>query len=137
MPVKEVFATQGEEAFREIERRVVRDACALDDAVIAAGGGAVVDDENREALAEGGLVFCLVASPEAVARRVGAKVQERPMLAGHADLLARIRELQAEREPAYARIPRQIDTSDLSVDQVVDAIESAVEAASRSREVSS
>ncbi len=131
MPVREVFAKQGEEAFRELEKRVVRDACALDDAVIAAGGGAVVDDENREALADGGLMFCLVSTPDAVLRRVGPNVDDRPMLAGHADVLGRIRELQAEREPAYARIPRRIDTSDLSVSQVVEAIEAAVDGAAK------
>ncbi len=133
MSVREVFAKQGEIAFRELEKRVVRDACALDDAVIAAGGGAVVDDENREALSDGGFMVCLVASPEAVVRRVGPSVDDRPMLAGHSDLLGRIRELQAEREPAYARIPRRIDTSDLSIGQVVDAIEAAVDAAARSQ----
>jgi shikimate kinase len=137
MPVREVFAQQGEVAFRELEKRVVRDACALDEAVIAAGGGAVVDDENREALADGGLLFCLVASPEAVLRRVGLNVADRPLLAGHSDVIARIRELQAEREPAYARIPRQIDTSDLDVEQVVRAIETAIDAAASAQGASS
>lgn len=133
MPASEVFATQGEDAFRELEKRVVRDACALDDAVIAAGGGAVVDDESREALADGGLLFCLVATPEAVLQRVGPEVEARPMLAGHPDLLERIRELQAEREPAYARIPRHVDTSERSVDEVVSAIEVAVDTASKAQ----
>jgi len=133
MPVREIFARKGEDAFRALEKRVVRDACALDDAVIAAGGGAVLDDENREALCEGALVFCLVASPEAIAARVGPGVGERPMLAGHPDLLARIRELQAERAPVYARIARQIDTTGRDVAQVVDAIDAAVEASAKMR----
>ena len=76
-------------------------------------------------------MVCLVATPEAVALRVGGSVQDRPLLAGHPDLLARIRELQAEREPAYARIPCRIDTSDLDVDQVVRAVETAVDIASK------
>ena len=137
MPVKDIFANLGEDAFRQLEKRVVRDACALDEAVIAAGGGAVVDDESREALADGGLMFCLVATPEVVAERVRPSVRERPMLAGHPDLLVRIRELQEDREPAYARIPRRIDTSDLDVDQVVDTIDVAIEAAARARGASS
>lgn len=133
LPVRDVFTTQGEEAFRELETRVVRDACALDDAVIAAGGGAVIDDDNREALADGGLLFCLVATPEAVLQRIGPRVEDRPLLAGHPDLLARIRELQAERESAYARIPRHVDTSERSVDEIVSAIEVAIDAASKAQ----
>lgn len=133
MPVRQLFAKQGEESFRELEKRVVRDVCALDDAVIAAGGGAVIDDESREALADGGLLFCLVATPEAVLRRVGPNVDDRPLLAGHSDLLARIAELQAEREPAYARISRRIDTSDRTIDEVVSAIEVEVDSAAKTQ----
>ena len=126
MPVREIFAQRGEDEFRSIEKRVVRDASNLDDAVIAAGGGAVIDDENRETLAGGGLMVCLLARPEVVASRVASVVEERPLLAGHDDLVGRIRELQAERASAYARIRNQVDTSDLAVEAVAAAVERLV-----------
>jgi len=137
MPVREIFTERGEAVFRELEKRTLREACALDHAVIAVGGGAVVDEDNRRVLAEGSLLFCLEASPEVVAQRVGPSVVDRPLLAGHPDLRERIRELQASRTAAYAAIPRHIDTSELSVDQVVDAIEGAIAGAAGSREESS
>src|SRR5437588_12841943 len=55
MTVQEVFATQGEAAFRKIESRAVADACASPvPAVIACGGGAVLDPFNRRRLQHAG-----------------------------------------------------------------------------------
>ena len=133
MPVAEIFAQRGEGVFRSLEKNAIKAACEREDIVIAAGGGAIVDDENRTALVRAGRVFCLIARPEVVASRVGRRAASRPMLAGHEDLVARIRELQAEREPAYSSIPDQVDTSDLSVDEVVDSIEHVLGADPASR----
>lgn len=127
-PVSEIFAERGEAAFRSLERSAVQAACERENVVIAAGGGAVVDEENRNTLARAGRLFCLVARPEVVALRVGRRAADRPMLAGSGDLIDRIRELQAERAPAYSGISDQVDTSDLAVDEVVDSIDRALEA---------
>ncbi|MBV8951679.1 MAG: shikimate kinase, partial [Actinobacteria bacterium] len=55
MPVKDVFATQGEDAFRALERQAVADACASPvPAVIACGGGAVLDPTNRRRMQHAG-----------------------------------------------------------------------------------
>lgn len=129
MSVAEIFARGGEARFRALEKEAVREVCRGDEAVISAGGGAVLDDENRVAFEEAGLLLCLVASPEAIARRVGDTVETRPLLRGHPDLIVRIRDLLAQRAPAYARIARKIDTSDLSPDQVVDRIEHEIASA--------
>jgi 3-dehydroquinate synthase len=81
--------------------------------VLAAGGGAVVSPTNREALAAGGVMICLDATPEMILRRIGDD-DNRPMLAG-SDRLARIRELLAQRAEAYAAIPVHLDTTHLSI----------------------
>jgi shikimate kinase len=120
--VREIFASEGEASFRERERQAVREACASGDVVISTGGGTLTDERNFAALGDAGLLVCLTASPRAIARRVGATVAERPLLAGHPSLTGRIRELLDARAPVYARVPLQIDTSSLTVDQVVDAI---------------
>lgn len=120
--VRDIFASDGEPRFRELERQAVREACAAGDVVVSTGGGTLVDDRNREALADRGLLVCLTASPRTIARRVRASVAERPLLNGHPSLTGRIRELLDARAPVYARVPVQIDTSHLTVDEVVDEI---------------
>ena len=52
-----LFAQEGEAAFRDRETAAVRQAAALDNTVIATGGGIVLRPENMEALAATGLVF--------------------------------------------------------------------------------
>src|SRR5215470_10921617 len=63
--VREIFARAGEPHFRALERRVVSDACAAGDVVIATGGGTVLDERNHRALAQHGLLVCLTATPHA------------------------------------------------------------------------
>lgn len=120
--VREIFAADGEDRFRELEREAVAEACRAGDVVIATGGGTLKDERNRDALEEAGLLVCLTATPRAIARRVRATVAERPLLHGHPSLAGRIRELLAARADLYARVPLQIDTSGKSLDEVVDVI---------------
>src|SRR5689334_2410260 len=82
-------------------------------------GRTLLDERNYQALAKDGFLVCLTASPRTIARRVRGSVHERPLLHGHPSLAGRIRELLEARAPMYARIPVQIDTSSLSVDEVV------------------
>lgn len=135
--VAEVFATDGEARFREMEREAVAHACAMDDAVIAIGGGALGDAESRRRLVAAGPVICLQAAPEVILRRVG-DASSRPLLAGVAGespavarsrRLAKIRALLDERAPIYAFATHQLDTSGLSVDQVAERICAIVRAA--------
>ena len=127
--VREIFVSDGEPRFRELERAAVREACAAGDVVVSTGGGTLVDDRNRDALADGGLLVCLTASPRTIARRVRSSVAERPLLNGHPSLTGRIRELLDARAPVYERVPVQIDTSHLTVDEVVDEIVARLEQA--------
>lgn len=127
--VKEIFASDGEPRFRELERRAVAEACAAGDVVVSTGGGTLIDDRNLRALGDDGLVVCLTASPRTIARRVRSSLPDRPLLNGHPSLTGRIRELLDARAPVYARVPVQIDTSSLGVDEVVDEIVARLERA--------
>jgi len=127
--IRDIFAQDGEARFRELERAAVAEACAADDVVISTGGGTLVDDRNFAALADAGMLVCLTATPRAIARRVRATVADRPLLHGHPSLTGRIRELLEARAAVYDRVPVQIDTSGLDVDQVVDAIVARLAAA--------
>jgi len=126
--VKDIFATDGESAFRALEREAVARACEVAGAVIATGGGTLLDPENRRRLAAAGPIVCLSASPEEILRRVG-DATSRPLLAngkGPEDRLARIRALLGERAQAYAGATHRVDTSGLTPDEVAARVQTLV-----------
>jgi shikimate kinase len=126
--VAEIFAADGEARFRELERTAVAEACRVPDAIVATGGGTLLDADNRRRLAAAGPIVCLSAPAEEILRRVGDPTS-RPLLAnGHreGDGLARIRRLLAERAPIYALATHAVDTSGLSVDEVVERVSALV-----------
>jgi shikimate kinase len=120
-PVREIFAAEGEAAFRAAEAEVVRRAAAARGMVIATGGGALNDPESRSALRAGGVLIWLCARPEAILARVGP-AEDRPLLAGAADPLAAVEDLLARRTPLYAQADYTLDTSDLSLEAVVEQL---------------
>jgi shikimate kinase len=86
----------------------------------------LVDESNCAALKRVGVIVCLTARPEVVAARVKRSKTRRPkLIEGGKSTLARIKELMDERADAYARADIQIDSSDLTVDQLADQVISA------------
>ncbi|MGH7828975.1 MAG: shikimate kinase [Candidatus Binatia bacterium] len=124
MKVAEIFARRGEAYFRRVERETAQEILGRDRQVIAAGGGAVVDEENLSLFKQRSLLICLTAPPEILLRRVGRR-NERPLLEGK-DKKKRIEELLKQREKSYAQAHVSIDTSSLSVDEVVEKIIKAI-----------
>ena len=120
--VSEIFAVEGEAAFRAREREAVK-ALLGSDAVVALGGGAIVQDEVRRLLVGHGPVVHLRVSPERALARVG-DADERPLLAGltEGERLARLAELLRERAPAYATADLAVDTDALAADEVAARI---------------
>jgi shikimate kinase len=98
-PIREFFAREGEQAFRDVEEEVIRELTASPAGVLATGGGAVLRAANRQRLRESGTVVYLRSTPEEVQRRV-RQDGSRPLLQVQ-DPLARLRELFAERDPLY------------------------------------
>jgi shikimate kinase len=124
--VAEIFAAEGEPRFRALERTAVEQACAVPEAVIATGGGTVLDPENRRRLAVAGPIVCLRARPEDIVRRV-RDPQSRPLLAGtRKDRIGRIRTMLAERAPTYAFAAHTVDTTGLTLDEVVERVRELV-----------
>lgn len=119
-PIAEIFAKSGEPYFRNIEKEVIKEVSAFDNAVIAAGGGAVLNEENIVNLKKNGVVVCLNASPEAVYERT-KKYKTRPLL-NVPDPVAKIKELMASRSLFYAKADHQIETSGKSVNEVAKEI---------------
>ncbi|GEM_PF-271309 len=136
-PIEEIFRDHGEAHFRALERDFIKEIasdrrrCAQcgnpAPAVIATGGGAIVDPENFAALSQCGVIICLSARPDVIAQRIARGMKTRPMLSQHATpLRQRITELMEARREAYARAALTIDTSERTVEQVTDAILTAL-----------
>jgi shikimate kinase len=106
--ISEIFAQQGEAAFRKYEQDVVKALSARRDTVIAAGGGLVAEPSNLASLKTHALVVCLWSSPETIWARVRTQTH-RPLLQTP-DPQAKIRELLAQRAPAYRQADVQILT---------------------------
>lgn len=121
MTVHEVFRTRGEQVFRDMEAETARELGGVEGVVISTGGRLMLDPANAQALAAKGRVFCLVATPEEILRRVSAeKGGKRPLL-DTANPLARVVELLEERRGGYAQFT-QITTSGRSPQQIVRQI---------------
>jgi shikimate kinase len=120
MRVKDIFRRKGESYFRQAERRVLAEVLVQEAQVIATGGGVVIDEENLRLLRERSFVVCLTAAPEVLLRRA-EKNRRRPLLEG-GDRTQRIGELLAQREKNYAEAHLAVDTSRLTVEQVVEKI---------------
>jgi shikimate kinase len=103
--IAEIFAEDGEPVFRELEVAVTRDLCGRDRMVLAAGGGAPMREENREAMRESGKVVWLTARPETIHARMSGDsttASRRPSLTDKSGL-DEIVHVLAEREPLYRR----------------------------------
>lgn len=101
MPIRDFFAREGEERFRDLEQEVIDELTLQDSLVLATGGGAVLRPSNRDALHSRTHVLYLRASPEDLFRRLRHDTQ-RPLLQV-ADPQQRLRELFRERDPLYRR----------------------------------
>lgn len=106
--IAQIFAEEGEAAFREYERKVVEDLAQLDRTVIATGGGLGANLAHLDALKTHALVVCLWASPEVLWERVRHQTH-RPLLQVP-DPQARLRELLAQRDPVYRQADVIVNT---------------------------
>ena len=104
-PIPDIFALQGEAAFRDIEAQVIAECLAGDGAVLALGGGAVETPSVREALAGHEVVWLRTDFDAALARVHGDR--NRPVLTD-----PRLRDRFDARQPFYAQVAtRTIDGS--------------------------
>ena len=100
MTIPQIFATQGEPAFRTMEsEEVARIAGSRQRLVVATGGGVILDGRSRRLMRETGLVVWL--KPSIASLIAKGKTHNRPLLQGHADLEARYTEIWEARKHLY------------------------------------
>ena len=119
MKVQEIFAAKGEKAFRAMESDIARELGRGEGQVIATGGGMMLDPDNAAALSVNGRVFCLVAGPEEIFKRISRNKKAKRPLLNTADPLQRIMELMQLREKSYRQFI-QIDTSGKDLQEITE-----------------
>ncbi|WJW75684.1 shikimate kinase AroK [Thiohalobacter sp. IOR34] len=97
-----IFELEGEAGFRRRERKVIDELTQQPDIVLATGGGAILDPDNRRHLMTRGTVVYLHTTIDQQLSRTG-RDQKRPLLQTD-DPRARLSELMAVREPLYREI---------------------------------
>ena len=121
MPIRQFFEANGEDAFRDIEERVIDDLTTYPEGVLATGGGAVLRSRNREALHERTIALYLRATAEDLIRRLRHDTQ-RPLLQV-TDPAKRLRDMFALRDPLYRQTAHfVIETGRPSVQTLVQMI---------------
>ncbi len=122
--IKNIFASRGEAHFRRLEKETIgklTSGAFGDGLVVAAGGGAVVDAENRAALRKWATLICLTAPVDVILKRV-AGGGDRPLLSVK-DKKTEIAERLSQRQEAYKDCDFTVDTSSMGIDEVVAEIE--------------
>jgi len=113
--IAQIFTDHGEPYFRDLETQVVKEAAAVQDQVIALGGGAPMREENRLAIKSAGhRVIYLKCEPEELYKRISADpdtASNRPALTQFFGSVEEISKVLAEREPIY----RQMADAELEV----------------------
>ena len=118
--IADIFAADGEPAFRRLEAEVVGELAVRTRTVIATGGGLPANLANLAALKRHALVVCLWASPEKIWERVKNQTH-RPLL-HDADPQKKIREMLAAREPFYKQADVLLNTELRSVREVAQQV---------------
>ena|ERR1041385_9253537 len=118
--INEIFAQQGEPAFRELEKKIVDELASRKKTIISTGGGLPASAANMASLKTHSLTVCLWASPEKIWERVRTQTH-RPLL-NEADPLAKIRSLLAEREPFYRQADVLVNTEMRSAKDVAQQV---------------
>jgi shikimate kinase len=123
--IKQIFAEDGEPAFRDLEAEVIADLCQKDRLVIASGGGAPMREASRETMRQAGKVVWLRATPETILARMSGDAttaDRRPDLTNKGGLKEIVDMLEL-RDPIYRETADfEIDTEQKSLDQIMEEI---------------
>jgi shikimate kinase len=118
--IRELFAVEGEDAFRLREKAALREILSVKGRVVATGGGAFMDEGNRALLKGYGPVVYLEAMPETILHRLSGD-SDRPLLRG-GDRERVARDLLERRIPGYRKADFTVPTDDRTVPEVAGRI---------------
>lgn len=118
MAVSDIFATKGEDYFRERESALLRELGKQDRFLISCGGGTPCFQDNMDFMNENGITIWLNPSVPVMVERLQRKKYKRPLIQDLADedLTAFIEKKLAERQPFYQQSQHIIDSDHISLD---------------------
>lgn len=129
--IAQIFREEGAAFFREIESEVLIELSKLKDAVIALGGGTLLDVENLLVVQQTGISICLTTTPEEIWKRIkdadkrqliaGPDIQGR-VLSNTVQIHRRIESLMLIRKPGYDQSDIIINSTQKTVPQIVQEI---------------
>ena len=127
LTIRELFEQKGEPEFRRLESEVVQEFAKLDAAVIATGGGAILNETNVAALRANGFVVHLSATPAELWRRISldaATSHTRPKLVQNAETgIDELQKLLLARAARYAAARHsEVIVEDRTPDEVAEMI---------------
>jgi shikimate kinase len=118
-----IFSQDGEIRFREYEMQVCKEVSQRKNAVIACGGGVILNKLNIDYLKLSSVVICLKADPKVIFKRTMADGKETRPLLNKPEPMHEIETLLAFRRPFYnAATDHQVDTTNLTIDEVVEKL---------------
>jgi shikimate kinase len=121
LPVSQIFATMGEQKFREIEKNMICDLCRTTRLkVISLGGGAFMNEETRQVCLSTAIVLFLDLSWDSWKNRLSMIIDSRPVLKDKS--LEEIEELFYRRHGVYSLNNSKITTDDLDAEEAADYI---------------
>ncbi|MBT4513181.1 MAG: 3-dehydroquinate synthase [Chloroflexi bacterium] len=126
-PIPDIFAQDGEDHFRKLERQALESVCQKAERIISTGGGIIMAAENREIIKSSGAVICLEAEPETIYQRLmidAEKSEEkvvRPLLSVD-DPLERIKSLKESRQLNYDQADWTVRTDHLTLEEVASEL---------------
>lgn len=134
--VQQFFADRGEEAFRRLERELLRELISAEDTVVATGGGVPCFFDNMELMNGAGVTVYFKLAPEKLAARLEHGKAKRPLLRGKSqrELVEYIRENLERREPFYSRARLIVACDSMSDEYVARHVEMYMENSQPKRE---
>lgn len=124
--VSDIFELYGEDAFRDVENRVMSRLLGGKVQIIATGGGAFIDPGIRKAIADQGISLWLRADLDILVERTSRR-SGRPLLEG-GDARAILKDLMDQRYPVYAEADIVVDSKDVPINTTVDETAAALSA---------
>ncbi len=116
MKIAEIFKSQGEAEFRRLEKNAVHDLLKSAPAIVALGGGALVNEETLKSVLAHGILIHLTASEALLESRIAKQAWKRPLMAdlNHEERLQKINEMMTVRGPIYRQAHYEVSTDQKS-----------------------
>ena len=119
-PVVDIFESKGEDYFRTVEAKKLRELKELKNTIIACGGGTPCFNDNMQWMNEQGISVYISATPDEILRRLINGQQQRPLIKklNPAELLFFIQKKLKEREPVYQQAQIVLSVEELKSDSI-------------------